>query len=99
MIGFLPGLVMLFGYAVLLLVAVAYVGIVFGALLWRLLLRAREVTVDWRIALVGTVLAFLLGMVPLLGWLLTLVLLLDALGGIAYLAYRALWVTRRGAPA
>ena len=88
LIGMPIGLLILFAYITLLFASWSLAGIFVGALLSRLI--TKEYTVSWLWVIVGTFVFFLLGLVPVVGWVLALFALLVMLGGIATLGYRML---------
>lgn len=77
---------LLLGYLLLIFVAYVYAGIIAGAALGRGLLKRSEVS--WRIALLGMLLLFLVGTVPVIGGAIAAVLFLVATGAIALITYR-----------
>jgi len=85
-VGF--GLALLVSAAYLLLVLLSYItaGILVGALITRLLLKREKVT--WRAALLGTLVLSLIGMIPLVGGLVSLVLAAASAGAIVSSGYR-----------
>jgi len=89
-------LVMGLTWAVFLIGARIFSLVVLGTALWRAMTRSKESRVTWQGIAIGATALVLLGFVPFLGTLASLVLLLVALGAISRVAYAALWVTRRG---
>lgn len=77
---------MLLAYLLLIFIGYVYAGIIAGAALGRVLIKRSVVT--WRIALLGMVLLFLVGTVPVIGGAVVFVLFLAATGAIALTAYR-----------
>ncbi len=74
-------------YVLLLMLAFLYAGVFAGAALLRGLVKREQVT--WRTALLGTVVLYLVGMVPVLGGLVVLILTSAALGAITGATYKA----------
>ena len=96
LVGFPLALVMGLTWAVFLIGARILSLVVLGTALWRAMTRSKESRVTWQGIAIGATALVLLGFVPFLGTLASLVLLLVALGAISRVAYGALWVTRRG---
>lgn len=91
-IGALVGLIVMLLYALALAIANVYAGILTGALLSRWF--RKEVTVDWRWTFIGIVAIQLVGLVPVIGWVLSGVIMLVALGTLACFAHEKFWVAR-----
>lgn len=85
-VGAAVAVALLLGYLFLLFLAYLYAGIIAGAALGRVLLKRPEVT--WRVALLGMLMLFLVGTVPMLGDIIAFVLFSVATGAIAVIAYR-----------
>lgn len=89
-LGILPGLMLLFGYVVLVLGAFVVAGMVFGTVLLGLLRKSTQLTA--LTVVIGVVLFELMSFIPFVGPLLAFVFFLMVLGGITTKLYRALFV-------
>jgi len=69
-----------------------YAGIVAGGLLAKW--TKKKVIVNWKWATLGIIVIQLIVLIPLLGWLASLVIFLATLGSISYLAHQKFWVNR-----
>ncbi len=79
------GFVIAAGYVLLVLVGYLLAGAIAGIVLARRVLKREHFT--WRHAVLGTAVLYVIGTVPFLGMLVTLVLLCAAVGGISTLVY------------
>jgi len=95
LVGFPLAMVIGLTWAVFLIGARIFSLVVLGTALWRAMTRGKESRVTWQGIAIGAAALLLLGYVPFLGTLASLVLLLVALGAISRVAYGAMWVTRR----
>jgi cytoskeletal protein CcmA (bactofilin family) len=85
-VGFGLALLVAVGYLLLLLLSFITAGILVGALITRLLLKREKVT--WRAALLGTLVLSLIGMIPFIGTVATIVLAAASAGAIVSSGYR-----------
>jgi len=93
--GIALGLLGLFGYIMLLVLAGVYSGVIFGAWMDKLVVRKQEeVTVDWKNGVLGVVALTLIIQIPIIGGLAGFFFLL-ALGSISTLTYNHLWTRRK----
>ena len=74
------------GYLLLLLLSYLYAAAIAGALLMRV--ARKEFSVSWKSAVLGTIVLYLLGLVPGLGFLVSFALSAVALGSFSEVAYR-----------
>jgi len=88
-IGTFVGVAALAAYAILFLIARAYVGIILGAWLGKVITKRKtlQVTVPWIVA--GVVVAELLVLVPVIGWLITMALMLVVFGYLARTTFQS----------
>lgn len=96
-------------YGIGLFIAKVYAGILLGSLVFLFLKpqklpkstkktktpQKKTLEVDWKSVLVGVPLLFLLGVVPILGWLIDFVLFWAVLGAVLMMMYEQLWVRRQ----
>lgn len=94
LIGSIFGIIIGFAYITWLILAGIGGGILLGAFAIRLISRAREHPLDWKVILLGMVLLAVLGLVPVLGWILVFLLFLAVLGAMADFWYRHIWLNR-----
>jgi hypothetical protein len=91
-IGALVAGVLLLAYLLLLIAAKVYTGILTGALISKW--AHKEVTTDWRYAALGIVIIQLVSLVPVIGWAVSFIIMLAALGALSYFGYQHFWVAR-----
>lgn len=92
LLGFLIGSFGFILFAGMLLFTRVAAGIVFGALLARLILK--RVVVSWQWVIVGITLLEIIKIIPIIGWLVAFVLFLMTFGSLSYLIYRHFWFGR-----
>lgn len=85
-VGMAVAFLLLAAYLLLLMLGYLYAGILAGAALGRGLLKRDRMT--WKLALLGMLVLYLIGVVPVLGGLVTFVLFLAATGALVAIAYR-----------
>lgn len=91
-IGAFVGIIFVLLYALALVAAKVFAGILTGALLSKWF--RKEVAVDWRWAFIGIVVIQLLGLLPVVGWAISAVAMLTAFGALAYFAHERFWAHR-----
>lgn len=92
LLGFLLGAFgFLLFFGMLLFTRVAS-GIVFGALLARLIIK--RVVVNWQWVIVGITLLEVIKLVPFIGWFTSFIVFLITFGALSYLIYRHFWLSR-----
>lgn len=96
-LGMLPGILVLSGYVVALVVAKAAAPILAGALLARWLKKDSDHIYSW--TALGAAVLSLLSLVPLLGWVATSLLLVLAFGTVVVGLYEHVWPMRALPPA
>ena len=79
--AFLGGLLGI-SYVLFLMMAKVLTGILLGALLVKHFKKAKKVSVNWKVVLLGVFLAEVLCLIPVVGWLILFVLMLTSLGSI-----------------
>lgn len=94
--GIALGMLSMFGYIILTVLAGIYSGVIFGAWMDKLVVRKQEaVTVDWKNGVLGVVAFTLIVQIPVVGGLAGFFFFLLALGSISTLAYSYLWTKRK----
>lgn len=93
-IGMFLGVFGIFAYVAFIMLASVLGGVVLGSLIYRLLSESKEYAVDWKSVLVGVVAMFLIGLVPVVGWLAMFILFLACLGNLYYSAYQKIWLEK-----
>lgn len=73
-------------YALLVAVSAVYAGVVFGGMIAKLTIK--ESSADWKWASLGTVLLSLISIIPILGWVVSCVFFLAAMGTLSQSLYR-----------
>jgi hypothetical protein len=91
--GALLGALVALAYALLMVVAGLYSGIIFGSWLYRLVKKG-EVVITWQWAAIGVIVLGILKLVPLVGWVICFLFFLLAIGAIADMLYQKLWLKR-----
>jgi cytoskeletal protein CcmA (bactofilin family) len=107
-IGIVIALVIVVGYYIALVAAAAYflailaagllAAIFLGAWIVKLLTKKPHLVLDWQAVVIGTVVLFLLGLIPVVGWLVCALLFLIAFGALVT-AFRQFLRRSRGAAA
>jgi hypothetical protein len=94
--GIALGMLSMFGYILLIMLAAIYSGVIFGAWMDKLVVRKQEeVTVDWKNGVLGVVALTLIMQIPVIGGLAGFFFFLLALGSISTLTYNHLWTRRK----
>ncbi len=94
--GIALGMLSMFGYIILTILAGIYSGVIFGAWMDKLVVRKQEaVTVDWKNGVLGVVAFTLIVQIPVIGGLAGFFFFLLALGSISTFAYSYLWTKRK----
>ncbi len=80
-------------FIVLIVLGKMLIGVLAGALLaqWR----TKETKVTWGWALLGSVVVYLLGLVPILGWFVSIMLFFAVVGSLSLLLYEIWWGGRK----
>lgn len=94
MVGSLLGAAVGLIYGLIYITAMAYSGVLLGAMIFKLLGRKKTYSVTWQSAVVGVFLIHLVKLIPILGWLFCAVFMLVALGTICDMTYHYYWVKR-----
>lgn len=89
--GLWLGIAMMMLYFVSLTVAASIMGIIFGTWLAHLLFKKKDYSVNWKIVVGGVVAITLVGLVPLIGWIIMMILTLVTLGAF----YRAIFMAHK----
>lgn len=76
------GLFFLYGLLILLSLGVMKLFVGWKALVWWEGRNKRTYVLDWKAAVIGVLIVFLLGLIPVLGWLAVFLLFLVAIGGV-----------------
>jgi len=93
-VGMYFGFILLALYLFALLVAGVFMCITTGALLSKLI--QKEVKIDWKWTILGTVVVFVLPFIPFLGWVAILVLFFASMGAVAMSLWRDAKVKMEG---
>jgi hypothetical protein len=88
-LGFVLGIITLLVYVLLILFAKVYAGIVFGGILDKYLFK-KEKGLDWKSVFIGVVLLSLIGLIPVIGWIISFVIFLASLGALLQVKYQYL---------
>jgi len=88
--SFLAILTMLM-YGFIILLAMVFGGIIFGAWLRKLFTGTEEIIITWPYAILGIFLLMLIGLIPFVGWIVQAMFFFVAVAGIARILYRSGW--------
>lgn len=89
-IGTIGGLM----YALLLVMAKVFAGILLGVLIMKAVKKAKEFDVTWQNAAIGVVAIEIIKIVPVIGWLFVFLLFLASLGSISLMVYQRMWLKK-----
>ncbi len=81
-IGLFLGTLALLGFAAVLISGYLFAPVLLGSLLYRWFLKDKTYTVSWKTILLGVLVYTLLGLIPLIGWLLKTILVLMVIGAL-----------------
>ena len=87
-VGGIVTVVILLTYILLLVLASIYSGVVFGSVLFKYMTKQKTITVNMVNGLSGIVILYLLGLIPLIGWIILGVFCLSALGAVSSVLYK-----------
>lgn len=87
--SWLGGLLFL-SYFMMLMLAGGWSGVILGSWLMKLIRKKSEYPLDWLSVLLGVVVLGIMGLIPIVGWLVCLVFFLIALGSIYRIGYQAI---------
>ena len=90
-IGVLPGVVLWLAFFILWIIAKVLTGIFLGSLAVMAAKKTRVVRVSWGSALGGIVLYEIVSLIPIVGWVVTVVLMLALFGVMARRAHHVVW--------
>jgi len=88
------GLITALCYAAALITAGIFSGILVGGWLSKYLYKQSGYTIDWKAVSLGVLVVFLLGLIPVVGWLIDFIIFLAAFGSLLNFGYRHLWLAR-----
>ncbi len=92
--GVFIGSLLLAVYALFLLGATLYSGIIFGRALHQLFRRQEKIRLTWWHALLGVILLAIVKLIPLVGWIVCAIFFFLALGAISNMFYQRVWARR-----
>lgn len=93
-LGSFLGLMLLVVYGALLVISGIYSGIIFGSWLVKTALKGKEKDLTWWHALMGVVLLFIVGLIPVAGWIIGFIFLLVAIGSFFTMFRDKVWAHR-----
>lgn len=79
-------------YGLIILTSKIFAGIIAGGFLSKWI--KKQVIVDWKWTALGVLVLQIVGLVPLVGWLVAIVVFLISVGTLATIAYRQFWLSR-----
>jgi len=78
--GYLVGFILLFGYILLIFVGIVLGGVIFGGLMQSAYTKTETVNFHWGWLIAGVVLASIISLIPIVGWIFGFVIFLLAIG-------------------
>lgn len=94
LVGMAFGVIGILLYALLVVMAKIFGGILFGVVLVKLMKKAKEYEVTWQNAAIGVVAIEVVWLVPIIGWVSVFLIFLASLGSISMMAYQKIWLKR-----
>lgn len=91
-IGFFVGVLGSFVFITLMLLSKVYAGVVFGALLSKWF--HKKVILTWQWTIVGITLLQIIGLIPIVGWIVVSIAFLVTFGALSHLVYSRFWLNR-----
>lgn len=91
----IPGIIAFLVYALFLVAAMVFSGIVLGSVAARYVFRRPDYEVNWKTVVFGVIALQVMTLIPILGWLASIGFFLPSFGGLFHLLYRNAW--ERGA--
>lgn len=89
-IGFIPGVLLLLGYIGLMIMVKVLSGIFLGAWLWAIIKKKSTMQVTWASAIIGLVILEFIGLIPLIGWIVRILITLALFGVLATRVQKAI---------
>lgn len=86
-IGLPFGFILMLGYIAWLIVAWVITPVIVGSIVYRLVTKRVEVVVNWKTVIIGCVTVFVLGLIPIVGWVLKFAFMLVAMGSLLKMKY------------
>lgn len=93
-IGIFAGILLLLAYLFFVLASSLYGGVIFGYAIHRMIRKNQPVALAWWHPLVGVTLLSLILLVPFVGWIMSALFFVLALGAISNIFYRRVWLRR-----
>lgn len=81
-------------YALLIMIAKVFAGILFGAVAMKMIKKTKEYEVTWQTATLGVLALQIISLVPVVGWLITALFFFASVGGASMMAYQKMWLKR-----
>jgi cytoskeletal protein CcmA (bactofilin family) len=88
-IGIPLGAISLFGFIALWITALLTAPVVLGSVLFRWMMKGKAYEVSWKTILLGSIVSFLVGLIPFVGWILPCAVMLITLGA----SFKIAWDT------
>lgn len=90
--GWIIACIMLALYGILILLGMVYSGILCGAMLAKAFTKRQQTNLSW--VFIGVLTLSVASVIPIVGWIIGTVFFMAAVGVLAQMAYRHLWVNR-----
>lgn len=94
-IGSILGVIGGLAYVILLLLAKVFSGVLFGAWLYKLITKQKELVVDWKIAIFGILLLEIVLVIPVVGMVIGALLFVVTLGALVHLLQTEIQAMRK----
>lgn len=79
-IGILPGIIIFFAYGFLAALSIVYAGMAFGSAVFKVISGSKMAETSWYSATVGAISLFIIGLIPVVGWIIYLLFFIISLG-------------------
>lgn len=89
-IGLIPGILLLLGYFSLMIVVKVLSGIFLGAWFWAVMKKRPALQITWVNAIIGMLALELLGLIPIIGWIIQILVFVAIFGVVATRAQKAI---------
>lgn len=90
----IPGIIAFLVYGLFLIAAMVFSGIVLGAVAAKYVFRRPDYELNWKTVVFGVLALQLIGLIPIFGWLASLVFFLPAFGGLFHVLHQKAWQKR-----
>ena len=89
-LGFMLGILTILAYAIIMILATIFSGIILGSWLFKVIKKRSSYEVNWKTTAVGVIALYVLSLIPFIGWIICFLIILVALGGFTKVAYEGM---------